>query len=180
MLSPCGPFHPEASVSTWQNGSSPTRSDIERGNSPEHADLSALGRIQNQDSIVGHQLARTTIEKEQKQHCAIRLISGISSIAVTEFTALYAVEKGADFSGCQDGRLNRHHWTLRQNGSFFVIRLIEKFLEALPAQRDLRIIGSRRHQRVVGRAGVRWLRKEAEKKRGDDEKGKSKGFHFLY
>jgi hypothetical protein len=66
MRSPCGPFHPEASVSTCQDGSSPAVSDIKRGNSPEYPDLSALGRIKDQDSIIGHQLSRTAVEKKQK------------------------------------------------------------------------------------------------------------------
>jgi hypothetical protein len=54
------------SVFTKSFGHSPTLSDIERGNSPEHPDLSALGCIQTQDSIVGHQLSRAAVEKKQK------------------------------------------------------------------------------------------------------------------
>ena len=89
------------------------------------------------------------------------------------------VKEGPGFSGCQDGSLNRHYWTLRQNGSLFGICLIEKLLEALPGQGDLRIIGSCRHQRIVGLAGVCALREEAEKKSGDGEKGKKQKISFL-
>ena len=43
---------------------SPARSDIKRGKTSEYADLAALRRIQNQNSILGNQLTRAAVEEQ--------------------------------------------------------------------------------------------------------------------
>jgi hypothetical protein len=158
---------------------SPARSDVERRNSAKYAGPAALRRIQNKNPIVGYQLSGAAVEEEQKHNLAIRLISGTSSVANPEFTPFNPAEKGTGFSSCQDGRLNRHDWTLCQNGSLLGIRCVEKFFESLPAYRDFRVIGGCRHQRIVGRAGTNRRLKEPKEKGADEEEAKSKRFHFL-
>jgi hypothetical protein len=71
---------------------SPSRSDVNRGNTTEDSDFAALRRIQNQNPIVSHQLPRATVKEEHKYHQTLSLVGRASSVADPEFAALYPVK----------------------------------------------------------------------------------------
>jgi hypothetical protein len=158
---------------------SPAHSDIKRGNAFEYADFTALRRVQNQNSIVGHQLSRAAVEEQEKQDWAISLISGASSAADTEFTSFYPMEEGTGLSGGQNSRLDRNHWSLGEDAFFLFVGSGEKFLQSLPAYRNFRVIRGGRHKGVVGGAGPYGRLKEAQKNRAKQEEGKNKPVHFF-
>jgi hypothetical protein len=165
----------------WQtpHAESPAHSDIKRGNAFEYADFTALRRVQNQNSIVGHQLSRAAVEEQEKQDLAISLISGASSVADTEFTFFYPIEKGTGLSGGQNSRLDRNHWSLREDAFFLSVGCGEKFFESLPTYRDFRVIRGGRHKGVVSGAGPYGRLKEAQKSRAKKEEEKNKPVHFF-
>jgi hypothetical protein len=157
----------------------PANADIERGNAAEDADLAALRGIQDENPVVGHQLAGTAVEEEEKKDLAIRLVSRPAAVSDPEFAALDPMEKGTGFGGSEDGGLNGHDRGLRQDAFFLRIRRVKKLLESLPAQGDFRIIRSRRHQGVVDRAAAGRRLNNPKENRADEEEGTNELFHLV-
>src|SRR5271165_1052028 len=155
---------------------SPAVADIEGGDTAKNAYLSESRRSDNEDSIVGDQLACAAVKKKDKHNFAAGLVGRMSAVPNAKFATYDAVVQGTGIRGRHHRRLHRNDRILSKNGALLCVRCVEKFFHPLTADRDFGVVRACRHNPVI-LISFRGGFEEAEKESADSEKGRN--IHFL-